>query len=212
MTAVEHYRRCIEACICPICGAGPFKSMPMHASRVHGLDRHEMRRRAEIPVSGSITSPELAAASAERAKEREAVTALSGYVEEIRGKSIKREIPDYSRRNISENLSSYNRSMTPEERSQRSKSQSRESRQKQAAALAEWHKRNPATPEKKAELAAALMSPKAVAARERTAQKRRQPCGTRAAYKRGCRCAPCRSAKSKYAKEQYQAKTTKEKP
>lgn len=197
---VEHYRRCIKACICPECGAGPFKSMPGHASRVCGISKEEMRRRAEIPASASISSPELSAEAAERAKASGSVQSLAGYVEAIKGVSIKRPLPDYSRKRISDNVKRFNESMTPEERSARmsslSRSQPASSRHLQGASLKEWYKANPLSAEEKAARSAGLHTPEADAKREAARRARLKPCGTAAAYKRGCRCDRCKSAKA----------------
>lgn len=198
--SVEHYRRCIDACICPECGAGPFKSMPGHASRVCGISRVEMRRRAQLPASASISSPECSAEASERAKASGSVRALSGYVESIKGVSISRELPDYSRKRISDNARKVNDSLSPAERSARmsnlSKSQAPASRKLQANSLSEWHKANPLRPEDRALRAAAMQTPEAAARRAATLRAKRKPCGTTAAYKRGCRCDRCKRAKS----------------
>lgn len=197
---VEAYRAKVFAGICPECGDGPFKALAMHTNQAHGIDRFELRRLAEIPRSTSIASPEYSLECSERAKEQGAASRLSAYVDTLRGGNTKRDLPDYSRRKISQTVRNTRANMGPAKRLAMDEARTRAaadpaSRKKQGAALKEWHAANPMSEDRRVVVVARFNSPEAVAARELAIIKRRQPCGTAAAYKRGCRCEPCRDAK-----------------
>lgn len=48
----------VLAGICPFCGAGPYKVIAMHTSRAHAVDGQELRERAGLFYSDSITDPQ----------------------------------------------------------------------------------------------------------------------------------------------------------
>jgi len=73
----EVVREFIEVGICPWCGAGPFGLIASHVVRTHGIGRKELRDRAGLFHSASITSPEVRAKNKERGRRR-------GYPEEAR--------------------------------------------------------------------------------------------------------------------------------
>ena len=54
----ETYRAAIDAQLCPVCGAGPYKVLSGHTHKAHGIDRHELRRLAGLPAKASVCSRE----------------------------------------------------------------------------------------------------------------------------------------------------------
>lgn len=202
----DRYRKAIETQICPECGKGPYKSLPMHMYRAHDIDRFEFRNRAEVSQNTSITSPELSAQARERAIKRDAGKHVLKYSKSIKGKTgIKRDIPEHSLKRVTQNIKEYRESMSDDEYREHairaSRSRTEEHYRKHSEAMKEWHKNNPMSDEHKAKLRAAAHSPATKAKRDDANRRRRQPCGTVAAYKRGCRCEPCRSAKKEYRKK-----------
>lgn len=52
---VPAVRRALDACVCPLCGAGPFKTVASHVQRKHGIDRHVLREAADYNRNHSLT-------------------------------------------------------------------------------------------------------------------------------------------------------------
>lgn len=48
--------------MCPICGAGPWRSLAIHASKRHGINRDELKARLGIPNLARTPEPPLVAA------------------------------------------------------------------------------------------------------------------------------------------------------
>ena len=67
-------RAAIEAQICPLCGAGPYKVVANHVSQKHGVDRRELRDMAGFRLGDSICSAEHSRARRDHALRNEAVT------------------------------------------------------------------------------------------------------------------------------------------
>jgi len=197
--SMEKIRAAIENCVCPFCGRGPFKSTAKHVQAVHNIDRHQLRELAGMTTNESLAAPEYSAKMRSIAKENNSIASAAGYVESIRGKSRTMKMTVAGSAKIAATVRASNERLTPEERSARqsmlARSQSAESRAKQAASLAARHKESPMTAETKEKVLAALHGPEATKNRAIAAAKRRLPCGTAAAYNRGCRCEPCRAAK-----------------
>jgi len=61
----DEYRRCVESGICPECGGGPFIVLAMHTRSAHGIDRFELRERAGLKFSETITPPDFHARKSE---------------------------------------------------------------------------------------------------------------------------------------------------
>lgn len=199
MPSMERIRAAIENCACPFCGRGPFKSTAMHVNAVHHIDRHKLRELAGMTTNESLAAPEYSAHMARVAKRTNAIANTASYVDSVRGGRRKMTMTAAGSAKISRTLKATNDRLTSEERSERqaelSRRQTPESRAKQAASLALYHRSNPPTDEQKAKMIAALNTPAAKANLAAAAARRRMPCGTAAAYKRGCRCEPCRAAK-----------------
>ncbi len=51
--------RSIEAQRCPWCGRGPFKMLPVHTNKAHGVDKWELRELAGLSTSDSLVSEEV---------------------------------------------------------------------------------------------------------------------------------------------------------
>jgi len=50
-------RRCIDAQICPWCGAGPFLVIALHVNAAHGIDRVELRELLGVTKTAHIADP-----------------------------------------------------------------------------------------------------------------------------------------------------------
>jgi hypothetical protein len=64
----ERIRSCIEACICPFCGRGPWKKLPVHTYHAHATDQKELRRMAGLSARDSISSSDHVALMRDRAE------------------------------------------------------------------------------------------------------------------------------------------------
>lgn len=136
MLTRDAVREFIRACMCPYCPAGPFKSLSKHTNHMHGIDQHELRKRAGMFPSESIASPEFSERCRERAIAEDSASVLVDYMA----------------------------SLTPEEKSTRIRSPhpaGTPSRVKQGIARSKWSKDNPMTPEQKAAHVARLLTPEA---------------------------------------------------
>jgi len=197
----EAVREFIRACMCPYCPAGPFKALASHTNSAHGIDRHELRSRAGMFEHESIASPEYRAACQAVAIEGDASQHIAAYSASIKGKKLgSRDLSDLARAKIALNLAAYNASLSTEERIENARKSSLsvppESRKRQGAALREWHKQNPKSPEVAAARIAALHTAESRAKAAAASASRKQGHGTAASYKhRGCRCDPCKAAK-----------------
>lgn len=65
----DQIRAGIDAQICPWCNAGPFKILASHTTRLHGVDRFQLRDLAGFTYSTSICDPDTAADRREIARE-----------------------------------------------------------------------------------------------------------------------------------------------
>jgi len=76
----DQIRAGIEAQICPWCGAGPFKILAGHTTRLHGVDRRQLRDLAGMFFKDPACAPEVTEAFRERAKQSARVpTPSKGY-------------------------------------------------------------------------------------------------------------------------------------
>lgn len=76
-------RAAIEAQICPLCGAGPYKVVATHVSQKHGVDRRELRDMAGLRLIDSICSAESSRKARDNALRNETAKAA---IEASRGK------------------------------------------------------------------------------------------------------------------------------
>lgn len=51
-------RRCVAEQICPFCGRGPYKMLPVHTNKSHGVDKWELRELAGMSTTETLCSPE----------------------------------------------------------------------------------------------------------------------------------------------------------
>lgn len=54
----EFVRSCINACICPWCGSGPYKVLALHTFNRHGVSGQELRQYAGLRRHDSICDPD----------------------------------------------------------------------------------------------------------------------------------------------------------
>lgn len=81
--ATDTVRRAIDAQMCPFCERGPFKMLPVHTNKVHGVDKWELRDLAGLTTNDPLCSPE--ARDAMRAKaSAEAVTRATAAARDSR--------------------------------------------------------------------------------------------------------------------------------
>lgn len=197
----EVIRADVERCVCPFCGAGPFKSVAMHTNQAHGINRHKLRELGGFTTQESIAAPEYSRRRAKQAREAGSVKSMAGYVESLKGKPKPIKLTDAGKAKISRTVKATNGRLTAAERSTRaremSNGQSPEARAAQGRSLSEWHAANPMSQEARKKAVSLLQSKEAQAKRRAAMDAKLQPCGTVAAYKRGCRCGPCREAKRK---------------
>lgn len=192
-------RRHIEACTCPVCGAGPFKVLPMHTNQAHGIDKHELREMAGLTATDAISSQEFREGSRDRARARD--LGPEHFQEMGRKRASLGSAVRYTtagRRNMSENIKSYNESLTPEQKRARGEYVGAhvEGHRKQSEALRKKHQENPELGRQFRErVSAPEVEQKRREAVRAAAERKRLGHGTAASYKRGCRCDACREAK-----------------
>lgn len=197
--SIDAIRAHIDAQTCPFCGAGPFKMLPVHTNKAHGVDKWELRDLAGLSVTDPLCSAEAreamsAAYDVERGAEvRAKATAASKTRRRPRRTVAGRQ------RNIDslKQWEAENPDVVPERRTRAlAAAHSVDATAKRVETLKaafaadprrlETLQRNSRTPEAQAKRAATL------------AQKPPPDHGTVARYKRGCRCVPCRDAKRVY--------------
>lgn len=162
--------------MCPVCGRGPWKSPLNHAALKHGLDKFTMRDICELKVKESVADPEFSAFHSARAIAMD-MTPLHEAHKKGHGKyRVTRAGRRRKAEGSAENLdTARSKAYTPEALKKRSDS----FKQTWAAK----------TPEEQQ------------ATFDRLYEARRPnffPCGTVAAYGRGCRCDRCRGAHTEY--------------
>lgn len=167
--------------MCPVCGRGPWKSPLNHVALKHGIDKFTMRDICELAMKESVADAELSAASRERAAAQDK-TALHEAHKKGHGKyrvtrvGAKRKAAGAAGADM-EALRAM--SATPEALAKRSASM------------------------KETLLARSPEERQATVDRLYEAKKPHfRPCGTEAAYGRGCRCDLCRAAHAAYRRAQ----------
>lgn len=171
--------------VCPICGEGPWKSPLNHVARKHGIDRHTMRDTCGLTTRAVVADPDLS----ERFRQNGLGRDMSAATEAGRRSRRKYRMTEAGKRNLTDSLSG----VTPDQlRANLKLAHSQAAEAKRAATLrAKWAD---ATPEERAAWGRRVGGDREHMDRMRAARKL-QPCGTVAAYKRGCRCEACRGAK-----------------
>ncbi|MEU3160025.1 hypothetical protein ABZ753_21580 [Streptomyces griseoincarnatus] len=129
----EQVRAGIEAQMCPWCGNGPFKILALHTTRLHGVDRFQLRDLAGLTYSTSICAPEVA-------EERREIVRRSGRVLVSPGRGVKRRLSEAAKETARRKLEAAR--SDEQRRAATAAAQTPEARAKQAAALRQnWVKR-----------------------------------------------------------------------
>lgn len=167
LLTAESLRRFIASGMCPYCPRGPFKCLSLHTGSVHGIDQKELRDRADLTSRDPISSEGLREECRKRAIERD-IGATGGDV--LRRARQEGKVPKHGRAGaakVAAALAAARARQTPEERSRRAA-----------------HAQAAVTPEGRRRIGEA----------NRNRARELKPCGTVAAYRRGCRCEACASA------------------
>lgn len=190
----EEARAMLQRQMCPVCGEGPWKSPLNHAAKAHGILKRQVREACGLNSVESVVDPELRERFAERGRQAD-----RDMVEIARQPRKKYELTTAGRAALTTNLST----VTAEQsRAALRLAKSPVAQAKRSATLrAKWAAM---TPEERA--AATNLPPTSSAEQSRRSRlgwerKGLQPCGTRAAYRRGCRCEDCRTAYLAYRRE-----------
>lgn len=187
--------RGIDAQLCPWCGQGPFAMLPVHTNKAHGIDKWALRDLAGLSTNDSLCSAEVLDKMSENAK-------ANGHVEKATAASRGRHRSGYrrtleGRRRNMDNLQTWsdeNPELHRQAAIKASASVTPEGLKRRRQALigrpmsdnARRALQDPAVAERRKAAARATRAAKAL------------PCGTRASYRRGCRCEKCASANREY--------------
>lgn len=205
---VADIRRHIDAQICPWCGAGPFRMLPVHTAKMHGVDKWELRDLAGLTTRDPLCSEESRDAMREaydRTGGARARTAAARNVAARNGRRRSR-MTKAGLRILRTNLKDWEERLTPDaleanRRRALAVAQSDEARAKRVATLRAKHVKHP---ELTASLVASSHTSEAEAKRSATRRAKSPPAhGLVARYKRGCRCDQCREAKRLYRAAGY---------
>ena len=211
----EVMRRFISAQTCPYCSRGPFKVLPGHTNKMHGIDRVELRHLAGMTTRERASSEEFTARARELAIARD-----FGHSEAAeRGrhtKGVTNRMGEISRERIASATRNRMANTDPETKAEWARMASRAVTPAGLQRRREALQRRTLSPEHRRRLSEASQSEEANAKRAATRAARLQGHGTVASYKRGCRCEQCREAKNaprrsgqkpgrpaKYTSEQY---------
>lgn len=184
--------------MCPVCGEGPWKSPLNHVARAHGISGFVMRDVCGLTTEASVADPALSERLANASRERPPV---------VDPMAPKRK-PRWTRAGIAKQTASIARFNESDGAAQQRAEALRAARSpenvaKQASSLREWWAT--ASPEmreaarRRLARSAEDLSTQASASWDKRG---RQPCGTRAAYRRGCRCEACVAALREYRQAQ----------
>jgi hypothetical protein len=163
--------------MCPICGRGPWKSPLNHVALKHGIDKFTMRDICGLKVKESVADADLSEASRQRAAAQDK-TALHEAHKQGHGKYRVTRAGAKGKADGTAGVDMTalrDRAFTPEALAKRSDSWRRT-----------WEAKSP---EAKQATLDRLYEAKKPSLR---------PCGTVAAYGRGCRCDLCRAAHTAY--------------
>lgn len=195
--STEEIRAGISCQVCPWCGKGPFKMLPVHVNRIHGIDKWELRE-----LAGYATTDPLCGASA--IASMRAAAAANNHIEVAiaasrRGRSRQRWTRA-GRDRVQGNLERWALENPDEAAQQRAKairaSKAADAVTKHSESLKRHYQEHPERiQELRARAARFFYTDEADAKRAAKRAANRRPCGTAAAYRRGCRCEACRAAK-----------------
>lgn len=199
VTAAEA-RQLLQNQICPICSAGPWQSPLNHVARKHGIDRHTMRDICLLTVDDVVTTSDLH----ERIRANSLGNDMSSVTAASRASTGPKRMTNAGKQNLTHNLAH----VTAEQsRAALALAHTPEARAKQAAtSRAKWAAMS--AEQRQSATAHLRRTPEQLSAQSRESwdKKGRQPCGTRASYRRGCRCEACRSAYLVYKRDESRAR------
>lgn len=193
----EAMRAFIDSCMCPYCDRGPFKVLAVHTNKAHGIDRRELRAQAGLTLNEPVASAEFRKRARELAFERDIGHSEAARVALRNAK--RRQMTDAGKAKVArvtaERMAAIPLHVKQGMARRASLSVTPEGRLRRAEAL---RLRN-SQPDQRERFVANTQTPEAQARRNKavaeTRKGRLQPCGTVAAYKRGCRCELCSDAK-----------------
>lgn len=123
----------IEAQTCPFCGAGPYKVLAVHTSKIHGVDRRELRELAGLNGSARICAPEFSERARQLAHEHN-LGAMGAAVDRS-SRPKKYRTTSAGRAAVSRNLETYFATLSPEEAQRQREAASRVGVRKRAQAM-----------------------------------------------------------------------------
>lgn len=191
-------RRGIEAQLCPWCGKGPYAMLAVHTNKIHDVDKWMLRELAGLTTRDPLCAPEVSEKMAEANRQNPHLEKMHA-VAKTRGpkrwtsagiEKNKTTIVEWTKANPDahrEASSTGSQHLTAEGKERRSAAA-------RAAGLARAAELRVLAPQW-------MQTPEAQAKRAETRAKNARPCGTRAAYRRGCRCDKCREAYLAYRRE-----------
>ena len=192
--SLDEARDLLRRQMCPACGEGPWKSPLGHMWSSHGLRAKAVRDLCGITTVEKVTDPELS----QRLSERKGMSSEEArrLVELRVAKGSKAQWTSEGRQKVRRNIEQVNAVLDNQQRQVAAAlSKEPDAISRQASSLrSAWASMSPE--ERRARSAHLLRSSAELSAQAREAWAVRgvQPCGTRAAYRRGCRCPECREA------------------
>ncbi len=198
----EAMQRAIESQICPWCGKGPFKMLPVHTNKVHGVDKWEFRELAGLTSQQALIADETRQAMREAALRNDPQSTAQRARAGAASKSGRRT-QRWTTAGLAKNAATLaaweldNPEKARQARIKAARSVTPEGRARQADALRELHAAHP----ERAERFRQRMQEPDIAARRKAAIAAAFALpehGTVARYKHRCRCEPCREAKRVY--------------
>lgn len=186
--------------MCPVCSEGPWKSPLNHVARKHGIDRFMMRDICGLTLGVSVLDPGLHERFVERGREVD--------MSKVNHKGKPRAKQRWTKAGRDKNASTLAswEEANPEDalarRRENGREQGPDARRRQGQSLKEWWAEHPEARDAARKRLAEAMTPeeRSVASREAWERRGLKPCGTRASYRRGCRCDECRAAHLAYRK------------
>lgn len=192
----EALRAAIAAQMCPWCDKGPFKMLPVHTNKVHGIDKWDLRDYAGYSTSDPLCSEEARAAMSRAYDPEKGREAREAARKKWTGQ---RRTQRWTRAGLAKNAATikrYNDETPVDVRADNARKASAltDPEVRQAAGKRAWEAK---TDEQRAAFIAASQRPESVAKRSAALRKPPPPHGNLNRYKHhGCRCEPCREAKA----------------
>lgn len=200
----EEARDLLRRQFCPVCGEGPWKSPLNHAAKRHGILKRDLREAIGLTSVESVVDPELRDRFAERGRN-------SG--QDMRklarpGRARKPyNMTKAGRAAVAQNLIEWEQENPELAKEQKLAASARGHEpdvvSRRVESMKKYYDEHPEAKEAARKRLAEAISPeeRSRLLREAWAKRGVQGCGTRAAYRRGCRCDDCRAAYLKYKRE-----------